>query len=94
MQTGYFLALYDNHMICHMSHYSAGSLVPFTLRLLHATLPRHTGDAQLALDRLCRLQQVCEQVSTYIMCNAVNLPDSWVSFPQHRHLFQMKEVKV
>ena len=39
-----------------------GSLVPFSLRLLHAQLPIHTGSPQLALDRLCTLQVVCDQV--------------------------------
>ena len=41
---------------------STGSLVPFSLRLLHAQLPIHTGSPQLSLDRLCTLQVVCEQV--------------------------------
>ena len=43
---------------------NAGSMIPFSLRLLHAQLPSYTGNPQLALDRLCMLQGNCQQVST------------------------------
>ena len=46
----------------HVTLLPAGSLVPFTLRLLHANLPRYVGKLQLAQDRLCSLQYICEQV--------------------------------
>ena len=37
-------------------------MVPFSLRLLHAHLPACTGSLPLALDRLCLLQGVCDEV--------------------------------
>jgi tetratricopeptide (TPR) repeat protein len=39
-----------------------GSMVPFSMRLLHAQLPGLTGNHQLSLDRLCQLQHTCQQV--------------------------------
>ena len=39
-----------------------GSMVPFSLRLLHAQLPGYQSYPQLSLDRLCDLQTVCDQV--------------------------------
>ncbi|CAI8054099.1 Trafficking protein particle complex subunit 12 [Geodia barretti] len=38
------------------------SMVPFSMRLLHAQLPVLTGNHQLSLDRLCQLQHTCHQV--------------------------------
>ena len=34
----------------------SGSMVPFSLRLLHAELPQHNGRQNVALDRLYSLQ--------------------------------------
>ena len=39
-----------------------GSMVPFSLRLLHAQLPAHQNSSQLCLDRLCRLQTISELI--------------------------------
>ena len=42
----------------------AGSMVPFTLRLLHAQVPSYVNNHQLTVTRLCRLQFICGQVGT------------------------------
>jgi tetratricopeptide (TPR) repeat protein len=39
-----------------------GSMVPFSMRLLHAQLPSYTGNHQQSLDRLCLLQHTCQEV--------------------------------
>lgn len=56
-----FLCLPLNHS-SRGTAWPAGSMVPFSLRLLHAQLPTHQNSPQLSLDRLCRLQTICEQV--------------------------------
>ena len=43
-----------------------GSMVPFSMRLLHAELPQYLAKPQEALDRLHTLRTVCLAVSIYI----------------------------
>lgn len=43
-----------------------GSMVPFSMRLLHAELPQYLAQTQEALDRLHNLRSVCLTVSTHI----------------------------
>lgn len=42
-----------------------GSVVPFSMRLLHAELPQYMAKPQEALDRLHNLKTVCLAVSTH-----------------------------
>ena len=54
-------------LLCPSPHPSlppAGSMVPFTLRLLHAQVPSYVNNHQLTVTRLCRLQFICGQVRT------------------------------
>eukprot|EP00730_Choanoeca_flexa_P018817 TRINITY_DN9169_c0_g1_i2.p1 TRINITY_DN9169_c0_g1~~TRINITY_DN9169_c0_g1_i2.p1 ORF type:complete len:654 (+),score=154.20 TRINITY_DN9169_c0_g1_i2:1-1962(+) len=39
----------------------SGSIVPFSLRLIHAQLPSYIHRQRLAMDRLCVLKSVCEK---------------------------------
>jgi len=50
---------YDAYPELHMS--LKGSMVPFSLRLIHAQLPGYIHRQRLAMDRLCVLKSVCEQ---------------------------------
>ncbi|KJE92863.1 hypothetical protein CAOG_03754 [Capsaspora owczarzaki ATCC 30864] len=43
-----------------------GSLVPFSLRVIHAQLPHYVGKPQLALDRLYSLNHTCTQVMSHL----------------------------
>ncbi|XP_037384472.1 trafficking protein particle complex subunit 12 [Talpa occidentalis] len=39
-----------------------GSMVPFSMRVLHAELPQYLGDPQESLDRLHRVKAVCSEI--------------------------------
>jgi tetratricopeptide (TPR) repeat protein len=43
-----------------------GSLVPYSMRILHAQLPFHAGNAQQSMNRLCLLQHSTENVLKHI----------------------------
>lgn len=42
----------------------AGSMVPFSMRILHAELQQYLGNPQESLDRLHRVKAVCSQVGS------------------------------
>ncbi|KAG8512375.1 Trafficking protein particle complex subunit 12 [Galemys pyrenaicus] len=39
-----------------------GSMVPFSMRILHAELPQYLGDPQESLDRLHRVKAICSEI--------------------------------
>lgn len=43
-----------------------GSMVPFSMRILHAELQQYLGNPQEALDRLHRVQAVCSQILAHL----------------------------
>lgn len=52
----------------------AGSMVPFSMRILHAELQQYLGNPQESLDRLHRVKAVCSQVG-----RLAGPPPSWSS---------------
>lgn len=49
-------------MAANSSALIAGSMVPFSMRILHAELPQYLGNPQESLDRLHRVKAVCSKV--------------------------------
>ncbi|KAG5266128.1 hypothetical protein AALO_G00250090 [Alosa alosa] len=43
-----------------------GSMVPFSMRVLHAELPQYLGKPQESLDRLHRMRTVCQKISDHL----------------------------
>lgn len=52
----------------------AGSMVPFSMRILHAELPQYLGNPQESLDRLHHVKTVCSKVTSRPMHSALPTP--------------------
>lgn len=52
----------------------SGSMVPFSMRVLHAELPQYLGKPQESLDRLHSMRTVCQTVSSHT--NFLSCPPS------------------
>ena len=60
--------MYKHHecfSLCIEFVHTTGSMTPFMLRLLDAELPLYNREANVALDRLFLLKELCEKVSWY-----------------------------
>lgn len=53
---------YDFHKYVSVLH-GLGSMVPFSMRVLHAELPQYLQKPQETLDRLHGIKSVCQKVS-------------------------------
>lgn len=52
-----------------------GSMVPFSMRILHAELQQYLGNPQESLDRLHRVKTICSKVTVMVFS----------PLPQHSH---------
>ena len=48
-----------------------GSMVPFSMRVLHAELPMHCNNHQLSLNRFCLLQHTCQHVLDSLLAGSL-----------------------
>lgn len=64
--------------MCEDSLALSGSMVPFSMRVLHAELPQYLGKPQESLDRLHSMRTVCQTVSshTHTHTNFLSCPPS------------------
>ena len=61
---------------------SLGSMVPFSMRLLHAVLPMKCGNHQLSLNRLCLLQHKCQRVLDTINNGSIPISEKQLNSQQ------------
>lgn len=50
-----------------------GSMVPFSMRILHAELPQYLGNPQESLDRLHSMKIICTKVTAFLCTNISQL---------------------
>lgn len=58
----------------HITEGKSGSMIPFSLRLIHAEAPRFTPEPWTAVNRLLRLEASVKEVLA--MCQLITLPEA------------------